>query len=72
MRGAICLVIILNLSALHVWGQTDKENGDIIVDPVEYSARFPGGMDSLRGFIKKNLAQLTEKKAGRVFVAFVI
>lgn len=72
MRGVICLLTILTLSTVDVWGQTDKEDGDIIIDPVEYSASFPGGVDSLKSFIKRNLIQPTEKKTGRVFVAFVI
>jgi|SRR5690606_4199511 len=72
MRGVICLLTILTLSTVDVWGQTDKEDGDIIIDPVEYSASFPGGVDSLKSFIKRSLIQPTEKKTGRVFVAFVI
>ena len=72
MRDVFCVLIILTLLTVDVWGQTDKENEDIIIDPVEYSASFPGGLDSLRSFIKKNMTPLTEKKNGRVFVAFVI
>ncbi len=72
MKGVICLLTILTLSAGDVWGQTGKENEDVIIDPVEYSAVYPGGVDSLKSFIKRNLTQPTEKKTGRVFVAFVI
>jgi periplasmic protein TonB len=72
MRSVICLLTILTLSTVDVWGQTDKEDGDIIIDPVEYSASFPGGVDSLKSFIKRNLIQPTQKKTGRVFVSFVI
>lgn len=72
MRGLIGLLTIFTLSAGAVWGQTGKENGDVIIDPVEHSAVYPGGVDSLKSFIKRNLAQPTEKKTGRVFVAFVI
>jgi periplasmic protein TonB len=72
MKGVICLLTILTLSASHVWGQTGKDNGDVVIDPVEHSAVYPGGVDSLKSFIKRNLTQPTEKKTGRVFVAFVI
>lgn len=72
MGRVIYLLTILTLSTIDVMGQTDKETGDIFIDPVEYSASFPGGVDSLKSFIKKNLKQPTEKQTGRVFVAFVI
>ncbi len=58
MRDLFCVLTILTLSTVDVWGQTDKENEDIIIDPVEYSASFPGGLDSLKSFIKKNLTPL--------------
>ncbi len=72
MRSVICLLTILTLSKVDVWGQAEKGIGDIVVGHVEYPASFPGGVDSLKSFIKKNLVQPTERKTGRVFVAFVI
>ena len=67
------LFAILTLLTIKVMGQVDnKEKEDIIIDPVEHSASFPGGIDSLKSFIKNNLTQPTEKKIGRVFVSFIV
>jgi protein TonB len=74
MRYIFCLLTTLTLSTIGAIGQSGNDKVDIeeIVNTPEYSASFPGGVDSLKSFIKKNLAQPTKKKVGRVFVAFVI
>ena len=57
-------------------GQETKNNRSdtkIIIEPVEHSARFPGGIDSLSSFIKRNLRQPTKtKKKGTVFIEFTV
>ncbi|MCZ8023601.1 MAG: energy transducer TonB [Chryseotalea sp.] len=54
-------------------GQTSEEDEIIIIDPIEYVASFPGGSDSLRSFIKKNLNRPTKNNVkGKVFVSFII
>ena len=74
MRRTFYSLTLLTCFVLNACGQKENEKSDqdIIIDPVEYSARFPGGVDSLKHFIKKNLIQPTEKKTGTVFVAFII
>lgn len=73
MIKMICLLTLLTCF-FSASGQKENKRSDqdIIIDPVEYSASFPGGVDSLKHFIKKNLIQPTEKKTGTVFVAFII
>jgi protein TonB len=70
MKIIVYLFAILALSTIEATGQ-DKEDEDILIVP-EYSASFPGGIDSLKNFIRNNLIQSTDRKTGRVFVAFVI
>ena len=74
MRQTIHVLCFIAGIVISACGQkeNDKSNQDIIIDPVEYSASFPGGIDSLKYFIKRNLIQPTEKKIGTVFVAFII
>ena len=65
---------VLTLSTTNVTGQSqvkDPEGGKIIC-PVEHSASFPGGSDSLKSFIKKNLTRPTDNKTGSVFIAFIV
>jgi protein TonB len=74
MRKTIYLLTFLTCIVISACGQKENEKSDhdVITDPIEYSARFPGGIDSLKLFIKTNLIQPTEKKTGTVFVAFIV
>src|SRR5690348_4625235 len=74
MRQTTCVFTILTCLAINASGQTKNRNPgqDRIIDPVEISATFPGGVDSLMHFIKRNLTQPAEKKTGTVFVAFIV
>lgn len=74
MTRAICLLTLLTCFVISALAQKEKNglNQDIIIDSVEHLASFPGGVDLLKHFIKKNLTQPTEKKSGTVFVAFII
>lgn len=70
-------LFLATLSFSLAYGQAKKDVDDqvepIIVDPVEHSATFPGGVDSLRRFIKKNLVRPPANfKNGRVYVQFVV
>lgn len=66
--------IIVVASYISAFSQADNEEDQAIVCPVELSPKFPGGVDSLKRFIAKNL--ITNKKTlhyeGKVFVEFVI
>jgi protein TonB len=72
MKQTICLVTLLTSFAISACGQKEIADQEKIIDPVEISASFPGGVDSLKSFIKKNLIQPKEKKTGIVFVAFIV
>ena len=74
MIKMIFLLTPLTYFTINASAQREKEDSirGTLIDPVEYSASFPGGVDSLKHFIKKNLIQPPEKKTGTVFVAFII
>ena len=62
-------LLLLNPSALC---QNSSKSGDPFVCIFEPSATFPGGLDSLKLFIKKNLKQTRLCAEGKVYVKFVV
>jgi len=67
------LYIIIILTLLIVACSSNGRSGDsTIVDPIEYTATFPGGADSLKAFVRRNLVQPENKDTGKVFVAFIV
>jgi protein TonB len=75
MRLILLLLFTLSiLIAFSVSGQVEeKSDTDTIIDPIETQAKFPGGMDSLKTFVAKNLIKPTNsQKTGKVFVEFIV
>lgn len=50
----------------------DKSAGQVFSCPIEQSPAFPGGLDSLRNFISKNLKHPRKDIEGKVFIQFAV
>lgn len=66
--------IVAAASSISAFSQVDNKEDQAIVCPVELSPKFPGGVDSLKRFIARNLIRpkKTLHYEGKVFVEFVI
>jgi protein TonB len=49
-----------------------EDDRELIICVVEYSAEFPGGVDSLKSFVSKNLKRHPNDPKGKVFVQFTV
>jgi protein TonB len=73
MKSIITLCAILSFVTITVYGQ-NKNSAEKIVCCVEPQPNYPGGLDSLRTFIKLNLIRprATAEYEGNVYVEFVV
>ena len=74
MRQTITLLALLIFFIIDLSAQSEGKESeqDVMITQVENPASFPGGIDSLKSFIRKNLIQPKDKKSGSVYVAFMI
>ena len=67
-----CAAALLALTACN-GAQCQEEDSIILLDPITYDPEFPGGVDSLRSFISRNLKRpSSHDTTGLVYVRLVI
>lgn len=57
---------------VHGQNESAEDDQELIICFVEYSAEFPGGVDSLKSFVSKNLKPRINDPKGKVLVQFTI
>lgn len=67
----LCVVLLTSFLASAQDKRDSTDNTTEIIDIIEKNASFPGGFDSLKTFLNKNLERSNDCK-GRVYVEFVV
>jgi protein TonB len=74
MKSLVKLIFIYFILLVSCKTKRNEFHNDIIIDPIEYQATYPGGIDSLKKFIKKNLKYPKDyvDVEGKVYVKFIV
>jgi periplasmic protein TonB len=72
MKAKGFILALLTVITLNVFGQEENIDEDFCI-PTQ-SAAYPGGQDSLKNFLKKNLKSplIYKNVSGKVFVQFIV